>query len=145
MVYPLPWSSASQGHGICRAQGFPLHLTNERKVSVSTHKQVLCALLFLYKQVLEIDLPWMDEIYRPNRPPRLPTVLTEWEVSAVFAEMKGVPALMARLMYGTGMRLMECIGLRVKDVDFSQKIGNAEIRIERPCSDGGFVRYRPHA
>ena len=91
--------------GAAEVKAFLSYLTNERHVSVSTHKQALCALLFLYKQVLETDFPWLDDVYRPNRPPRLPTVLTEWEVSAVFAEMDGVHALMARLMYGTGMRL----------------------------------------
>jgi len=92
--------------GATEVKAFLSCLTNERHVSVSTHKQALCALLFLYKQVLATDFPWLDDIYRPNRPPRLPTVLTEWEVSAVFAEMKGTHALMARLMYGTGMRLI---------------------------------------
>lgn len=95
--------------GANEVKAFLSYLTNERHVSVSTHKQALCALLFLYKQVLALDLPWLDDLYRPQRPPRLPTVLTEWEVAAVFGEMKGTHALMARLMYGTGMRLMECM------------------------------------
>lgn len=107
--------------GAAEVKAFLSCLTNERHVSVSTHKQALCALLFLYKQVLETDFPWLDDVYRPNRPPRLPTVLTEWEVSAIFAEMKGIHAVMARLMYGTGMRLMECMRLRVKDVDFGRR------------------------
>jgi integron integrase len=102
-------------------KAFLSYLTNERHVSVSTHKQALCALLFLYKQVLEADFPWLDDVYRPSRPPRMPTVLTEWEVSAIFAEMKGTHALMARLLYGAGMRLMECMTLRVKDVDFGRR------------------------
>ncbi len=107
--------------GAVEVKAFLSYLTNERSVSVSTHKQALCALLFLYKQVLETDFPWLDDIYRPKRPPRLPTVLTEWEVVAIFAEMGGVHALMARLLYGTGMRLMECVRLRVKDVDFGRR------------------------
>lgn len=107
--------------GVDDIKHFLSYLINERQVSVSTHKQALCALLFLYKQVLQTDFPWMDDIYRPSRPPRLPTVLTPWEVSAVFDEMKGTHALMARLMYGTGMRLMECMSLRVKDVDFGRR------------------------
>jgi integron integrase len=102
-------------------RGFLSYLTNERKVSVSTHKQALCALLFLYKQVLGSAFPWLDDLHRPKRAPRLPTVLTEFEVSAVLAEMKGIHALMARLLYGTGMRLMECMMLRVKDLDFSRR------------------------
>lgn len=107
--------------GATEVKAFLSYLTNQRSVSVSTHKQALCALLFLYKQVLETDFPWLDDIYRPNRPPRLPTVLTEWEVSAVLAEMQGTHGLMARLLYGTGMRLMECMMLRVKDVDFARR------------------------
>lgn len=107
--------------GANEVKAFLSYLTNERQVSVSTHKQALCALLFLYKQVLGSEFPWMDDVYRPSRPPRLPTVLTQWEVSAVLAEMKGTHALMARLMYGTGMRLMECMTLRVKDVDFGRR------------------------
>ena len=107
--------------GAAKVKAFLSYLTNERSVSVSTHKQALCALLFLYKQVLKTDFPWLDDIYRPNRPPRLPTVLTEWEVTAVLAEMKGLHALMTKLLYGTGMRLMECISLRVKDVDFERR------------------------
>jgi integron integrase len=107
--------------GAAEVKAFLSYLTNERQVSVSTHKQALCALLFLYKQVLGSEFPWLDDVYRPSRPPRLPTVLTPWEVSTVLAEMKGTHALMARLMYGTGMRLMECMTLRIKDVDFGRR------------------------
>ena len=107
--------------GAAEVKSFLSFLTNERSVSVSTHKQALCALLFLYKQVLETDLPWLDDICRPTRAPRLPTVLTEWEVAAVLTEMKGTHALMTKLLYGTGMRLMECVKLRVKDIDFGRR------------------------
>lgn len=107
--------------GAVEVAAFLSYLTNERNVSVSTHKQALCALLFLYKQVLQTDFPWLQDIYRPSRPPRLPTVLTEWEVAAVLDEMKGVHALMCRLLYGTGMRMMECMTLRIKDVDFGRR------------------------
>lgn len=107
--------------GAAEVKSFLSFLTNERSVSVSTHKQALCALLFLYKQVLETDFPWLDDIYRPTRAPRLPTVLTEWEVAAVLTEMKGTHALMTKLLYGTGMRLMECVKLRVKDIDFGRR------------------------
>ncbi|HEV2609739.1 MAG TPA: phage integrase N-terminal SAM-like domain-containing protein [Noviherbaspirillum sp.] len=111
--------------GATEVAAFLSHLTNERNVSVSTHKQALCALLFLYKQVLQTDFPWLQDIYRPNRPARLPTVLTEWEVAAVLEEMKGVHALMFRLLYGTGMRMMERMTLRIKNVD----LGRREIMI----------------
>lgn len=73
------------------------YLTNERQVSVSTHEQALCALLFLYQQVLGSEFLRMEDVYCPSRLPRLLTVLTQWEVFAVLAEMKGTHALMARL------------------------------------------------
>ena len=100
---------------------FLSYLTNERSVSISTHKQALCALLFLYKQVLQTEFPWMEDLHRPTRPPRLPTVLTQNEVASVFAQLRGSYALIARLLYGTGMRLMECMTLRIKDVDFERR------------------------
>jgi integron integrase len=107
--------------GGTEVQAFLSYLTNERGVSVSTHRQALCALLFLYKQVLETEFPWLDDLYRPKCQPRRPTALTEFEVSAMLGEMKGVHALMARLLYGTGMRLMECMMLRIKDIDFGRR------------------------
>ncbi|MFC0155507.1 tyrosine-type recombinase/integrase, partial [Xanthomonas dyei] len=88
-------------------------------VALSTQNQVLAALLFLYREGLERDLLWMDEIQRAKRPRRLPTVLSEAEVMAVLAQMEGRHALMAALLYGTGMRLMECVRLRIKDVDLA--------------------------
>jgi integron integrase len=91
-------------------------------VSSSTHNQALSALLFLYREVLSIDLPWMDDINRPANKRRIPSVLTRDEVAGVLAQMEGVTALLARLLYGTGMRLMEGIGLRVKDVDFDRHV-----------------------
>lgn len=102
-------------------QAFLSHLSNERKCSVSTHRQALCALLFLYKHVLKKDIPWMEELPRPTRPPKRPTVLTRTEVDMLLAQMTGTHALIARLLYGTGMRLMECMKLRVKDVDFERR------------------------
>lgn len=81
--------------------------------------------MFLYKEVLGIRLPWLDNLTRAKRPSRLPTVLSREEVQAVLGRMEGVYGLMARLLYGTGMRLMECVRLRVKDMDF----GRGEIMI----------------
>jgi integrase len=121
MVHPLPWSQTSHGYGADEVKAFLSYLTNERHVSVSTHKPALCALLFLYKQVLQVYFPWLDGVCRPNRPPRLPIVLTEWEVSAVIAEMKDHHALVVKLQYGTGMRLMEALMLQVKNVDFGRR------------------------
>lgn len=76
--------------------------------------------MFLYREVLEINLPWLDQVVRAKRPARLPVVLTRQEVTAVLNRMSGVYGLLARLLYGAGMRLMEVIRLRVKDVDFAR-------------------------
>lgn len=89
-------------------------------MAASTQNQALSALLFLYREVLGQDLPWMQEMVRAKRPARLPVVLTPAEVAAVLARMDGVHGLMARLLYGTGMRLMEVVRLRVKDVEFAR-------------------------
>lgn len=89
-------------------------------VAPSMQNQVLAALLFLYREVLERDLPWMDEIQRAKRPRRLSTVLSEAEVMAVLARMEGRHALMAALLYVGGMRLMECVRLRIKNVDVAR-------------------------
>ena len=101
---------------------FLSHLANVGKVAVSTHHQALSALLFLYKEVLKQDLPWMSELGRPKTPKRLPVVLTETEVRRVLDRVDDQTLqLMARLLYGTGMRLMECVRLRVKDVEFEHR------------------------
>lgn len=92
-----------------------------RHVSASTQNQALSALLFLYKEVLGVELPWLDEVRRAKKPHRLPTVLTQTEVRSLLAHVEGVPGLMARLLYGTGMRLMECVRLRVKDLDLERR------------------------
>jgi integrase len=78
------------------------------------------ALLFLYRDVLEQDLPWLDDMIRAKRPERLPVVLTREEVRTLLLHMAGVPRLMAMLLYGAGLRLLECARLRVKDVDFAR-------------------------
>lgn len=98
---------------------FLSHLAVERRVSASTQNQALAALLFLYREVLDQELPWMQDVVRARKPQRLPVVLTRMEVEAVLGHMDGGMALIARLLYGTGMRLMEAVRLRVKDVDFS--------------------------
>jgi len=97
-------------------------LANEENVAVSTHRQALSALLFLYREVLGVELPWLSEMGRPKIPKRLPVVLTETEVRRVLDRVDGQTyQLMARLLYGTGMRLMECVRLRVKDVEFDRR------------------------
>jgi len=90
-------------------------------VSASTQGQALAAQLFLYKQVLKIELPWLDEVVRAKRHQRVPTILTADKVAGVLGCLDGVHALMANLLYGTGMRLMECLRRRVKDVDLSRR------------------------
>lgn len=96
------------------------YLAVERDVAATTQQQALSALLFLYRHVLEIDLPWLTDLVRPRKPARLPTVLNRDEVARLLDAVRPEQALMARLLYGTGMRLTECLRLRVKDVDFTQ-------------------------
>ena len=93
-------------------------LSNERKVAVSTHRQALSALLFLYGKVLGMSLPWMAEIGRPQVKRRLPVVLSQAEVLAVLDHLTGTHRLLAQVLYGTGMRITEALQLRVKDLDF---------------------------
>jgi integron integrase len=95
-------------------------LAVERKVAASTQNQALGALLFLYREVLGQDLPWLDDVVWARRPQRLPVVLTRAEVRAVLQQLDGVPRLMALLLYGAGLRLLECARLRVQDVDFDR-------------------------
>ena len=107
--------------GAAEAEAFLTHLAVDGNVSASTQNQALSALLFLYREVLGMELPWLDHVVRAKKPQRLPTVLNREEVSLVLERMEGTYSLMAHLLYGTGMRLMECCRLRVKDVDFRQR------------------------
>jgi integron integrase len=108
--------------GRLEVEAFLSHLANVGKVAVSTHHQALSALLFLYREVLGTELPWMTEVGRPKKPKRLPVVLTQTEVRRVLDHIDDqTHQLMARLLYGTGMRLMECVRLRVKDVEFERR------------------------
>lgn len=101
-------------------EAFLSHISHAGQVSASTHRQALSALLFLYSKVLGQDLPWMQDIHRPRTSARLPVVLGPQEVQAVLAQLQGEHGLLARLLYGTGMRLMEGLRLRVKDLDFER-------------------------
>lgn len=101
-------------------EAFLTDLAVNGKVSASTQAQALSALLFLYREVLGIDLPWMDGLVRAKPSQRVPMVLSVNEVHRLMAHLDGMYALMARLIYGSGMRLMECVRLRVKDVDFER-------------------------
>ncbi len=103
-------------------EAFLTALAVERNVAASTQGQALSALLFLYGEVLGLDLPWLDEVTRAKKPRRLPTVLSVAEVRALIAAVEDPAfALIVRLLYGTGMRVMECMRLRVKDVDFGRR------------------------
>lgn len=94
-------------------------LAVDAKVSASTQNQALSALLFLYREVLDKTVPWLREVVHAKTPRRLPVVLTRDEVRAVLERLAGTPRLMATLLYGAGLRLLECARLRVKDVDFT--------------------------
>jgi len=106
--------------GADEVTAFLSHLAADRHVSASTQNQALSALLFLYRNVLEVDLPWLDGVIRAKRPQRLPTVLSRAEVKLLLGELTDPSRLVASMLYGSGMRLAECLGLRIQDVDFAR-------------------------
>lgn len=106
------------GMGAPELEAFLTHLAVGRDVAASTQNQALSAILFLYREVLGLQLPWLDDVTRAKKPKRLPVVLTPDEVQLVLSGLEGTLHLMAQLLYGSGLRLMECVRLRVKDVDF---------------------------
>ena len=108
------------GLGGPEVEAFLTLLATRGHVAPGTQNQALAALLFLYREVLGVELPWMENVIRAQRPRRLPVVLSAVEVRRLLAAMDGQVWLMASLLYGTGMRLMECLRLRVKDVDFAR-------------------------
>jgi integron integrase len=105
--------------GPAEISAFLSSLAVRDKVAASTQNQALSALLFLYRDVLGVDLPWLDDVVRAKRPQYLPVVLSREETRAVLQQLTGVPPIMALLLYGAGLRLLECCRLRVKDVDFT--------------------------
>jgi integron integrase len=105
--------------GAAEVTAFLSSLAVDGGVAASTQNQALSALLFLYRDVLAVDLPWLDGVVRAKRPERLPVVLTRDEVRAVLQGLDGVPRLMAGLLYGAGLRVLECCRLRAQDVDFA--------------------------
>jgi integrase len=121
--------------GAAEVQAFLNDLAMNQKVAVSTQNQALNGLVFLYREVLHMELGEIGKIERPRRPARLPVVLTRAEAHRLLAGMTGTHQLMASLLYGTGMRLMECVRLRVKDVDFDR--GQLIVR------DGRVNRFAP--
>lgn len=107
--------------GAAEIQAFLSFLANDRKVAPSTHRQALAAILYLYKEVLDIRLPWMDEIGRPRQRIHIPVVLSRTEVAALLHALDERHRLICQLLYGAGLRLLECLSLRVKDLDFDRK------------------------
>ncbi|OFZ97597.1 MAG: integrase, partial [Betaproteobacteria bacterium RBG_19FT_COMBO_58_11] len=107
--------------GAAELRDFLSHLAVDRNVSASTQNQAKSALLFLYREVLKIELPWLEEVISAKTAKRLPVVLTQLETRQLLGAMSGTMGLMASLLYGTGMRLMEGLRLRVKDVEFTRR------------------------
>lgn len=107
--------------GAREVEAYLTHLAVERTVSSSTQNQALSAILFLYQKVLEVDLPWLAGIVRAKPSQRVPTVLSQEETTRLRRNVSGIEGLVLRLLYGTGMRLMEALCLRIKDVDFDRR------------------------
>ena len=110
-----------QDMGAAEVEAFLTHLAVDRHVAASTQNQAKSAILYLYKQVLGVELPWLDDVVQAKTPRRLPVVLTAPEVRSLLLPMQGTTGLIAQLLYGTGMRLLESLRLRVKDVEFSRR------------------------
>ena len=104
--------------GADEVQAYITHLANERMVAASTQNQALSAIMFLYRYVLQKEIVFPSDIVRANKPERLPTVLSHTEAMAVINNLSGVPQLITKILYGSGLRIMECMRLRVKDIDF---------------------------
>lgn len=107
--------------GKAEVEAFLTRLATEGQVAASTQNQALAALLFLYREVLQVELPWMEDVVRAKAPRRVPVVLSREEVGRLLAMLDGQAWLQAALLYGAGLRLMECLRLRVKDVDFERQ------------------------
>jgi integron integrase len=108
--------------GAAEVQAFLTKLAVADGVSASTHRQALAALLFLYREVLDVDLPWLQEIGRPRTPRRIPVVLSRQEVARLLAHAPPAHKTLLKLLYGAGLRLTECLRLRIKDVDFDRGV-----------------------
>lgn len=115
-----------QDMGASEIEAFLTHLAVERNMAASTQNQALSAILFLYREVLHLEIDASIDAMRAKRPKRLPVVLTKEEVDQVIGQLSGTHRLMAQLLYGSGLRLMECVRLRVKDLDFAQQQTCAE-------------------
>ncbi|UCE52568.1 MAG: integron integrase [Desulfobacterales bacterium] len=111
----------SKDMGAPEVEKFLSFLALKKNVASSTQNQAFSAILFLYKEVLEIDLPWLKNVTRAKKPEKLPVVFSRAEIKTVMAHLFGTNWLMANLLYGAGLRLMECVRLRVKDIDFDYR------------------------
>jgi integron integrase len=127
--------------GADEIRAFLSHLAVERNVAASTQNVAFSALLFLYRDVLHLHLPAIENVERAQRPARLPEVFTREEARAVLARMEGTPRLMAGLLYGSGLRLMECVRLRVKDLDFAR----GQITVREGKGEKDRVTMLPHS
>jgi integron integrase len=107
--------------GAVEVEHFLSRLAQERQVAAGTQNQALAALLFLYRRVLLVDLPWLDSVVRAKRPQRVPTVLSSAEVTRLLVFVEGDTGLVVRLLYGSGLRIMEAARLRIKDIDFGRR------------------------
>jgi len=107
--------------GASEVEAFLTHLAVAGRVAASTQNQAKSALLFLYREVLEVELPWLDNVEKAKAPKRLPVVLTRAEVHSLLCRLEGAQWLIANLLYGTGLRIMECLRLRVKDMEFARR------------------------
>jgi site-specific recombinase XerD len=120
--------------GEAEVTAFLNHLAAERQVAPATQNQALSAILFLYREVLGRGLAWLDGVQHPTRPPRVPVVLTRAEVERLLAQLTGTRWLVASLLYAAGLRVMECLRLRVKDLDLSQALTcDAHVPILAAC------------
>lgn len=106
--------------GAIEVEQFLTYLAVKKQVSASTQNQAKSAILFLYKEVLAMQLPWLENVEQAKTPKRLPVVLNREEIQSILSRLSGTHWLIASLLYGTGMRIMECLRLRVKDVDFKR-------------------------
>jgi integron integrase len=127
--------------GVVEVEGFLTHLAVDRQVSASTQNQALAAILFLYQKVLEVELPWLDGVVRAKRSRHLPVVLSAKEVRAVLAKLDGEYWLVGNVLYGGGLRLLEALRLRVKDLQFEYR----QIQVRNGKGDKDRVTIMPEA
>ena len=130
-----------QEMGAHEVTAFLNHLASDRMVAGATQNQALAAMLFLYRHVLGVELPWLDDLVRAKTAKRLPTVLTVAEVQAILAQLSGTRWLLVSLLYGAGLRLNECLSLRVKDIDLS----SSRLLIRQGKGNKDRVTLLPHS